>query len=125
MQNVVQYGVLAARSAARQGVVPGRAAPGPDAQLPLFQPSEARPLDPVPPPEARHRWAWLLKRVFAVDVTICPIEGCQGRMRLLQIATRTADIARVLRDPALGPRAPPRARRPCRPARSQLSLAFG
>ena len=125
MQNVVQYGVLAARLAARQGVVPGRAAPGPDAQLPLFQPSEARPLDPGPPPEPRHPWAWLLERVFAVDVTVCPIEGCQGRMRLLQIATRTADIARVLRDPALGPRAPPRRRRFSPAPPGQLSLAFG
>lgn len=116
------HGVLAARATARAEVVPGRNPPPIDAQLPLFMPSEVPPLEPAPP--SRHPWPWLLKRVFAVDIETCPVPGCGGRMRLLQIATEPDDIARVLAavrgDQA--PRAPPRRPRPSPPG--QLRLAF-
>ena len=55
-------------------------------------------------------------RVFAADVTACPRPGCGGRMKLVEIPTERADIARVLRDLrlGLGARAPPKPR-PARP----------
>jgi hypothetical protein len=75
-----------------------------------------------PPPPSRHPWDWLLRRVFAVDVSACPVSGCEGRMRIVEIATSTEDIARVLARSARDPPAP----RPPRPARpGQLSLTFG
>ena len=118
------HGVLAGRATARAEVVPGRAPPPVDAQLPLFMPSEVPSLQPPPPP-SRHPWPWLLKRVFAVEIETCPVPGCGGRMRLVEIATEPDDIARVMA--AVGgddaARAPPRRRRPSPPG--QLRLAFG
>ncbi len=118
------HGVLAGRATARAEVVPGRAPPLVDAQLPLFMPSEVPSLQPPPPP-SRHPWPWLLKRVFAVEIETCPVPGCGGRMRLVEVATEPDDIARVMAE--LGgedaARAPPRRPLPSPPG--QLRLAFG
>ena len=35
---------------------------------------------------SRHPWAWLLKRVFAVEVLVCV--HCAGKLRLVEIATQ-------------------------------------
>ena len=99
--------------------------PSPPAQLPLFVAAEVAPHAPPPPP-SRHPWAWLLRRVFAADVTVCPLDGCDGRMRLVEVATEPDDIERVLAGDGGGARDPPR-RRADRgpPPRGQLLLAFG
>ena len=120
------HGVLAAHSSPRAEVVLGRESPSPPAQLPLFVPADVAP--PAPPePPSRHPWAWLLRRVFAVDVTTCPVDGCAGRMRLVQLATKPRDIARVLAtDGPLRARDPPRRRdHQGPPPRGQLLLSFG
>jgi hypothetical protein len=114
------HGVLAAHSAVRAEVVLGREPPRTPAQLPLFEASDASLMQP--PPSARHPWAWLLKRVFAVDVSVCPLPGCQGRMRVVEIATEPDDIARVLAQRSRGP--PPHRPSPLAPT-GQLYLAFG
>ena len=44
----------------------------------------------------RHPWAWLLKRVFAVEVLVCV--HCAGKLRLVEIATEAAAIKRTIRD---------------------------
>ena len=68
---------------------------------------------------SRHPWAWLLRRVFAVDVTVCP--RCRGPMKLVKIANEPDAIARALARLGLGPRPPPRPR----PApKGQLELDF-
>jgi hypothetical protein len=110
------HGVLAAHAAARAKVVPGREPPSPPPQLLLFEPSEAL----FEPPASRHPWSWLLRRVFAVDVSICPVEGCGGRMRVVEIATTPDDVARVLDGQPARSRAPP----PPDVAPAQLHLAF-
>jgi hypothetical protein len=66
-------------------------------------------------------WAWLLARVFAVDVMTC--SRCGGRMRLVEIADSRDDIARVLAHVGLGPRPPPRPR-PAVPGQLELELAL-
>ncbi|NVB38413.1 hypothetical protein G6O69_11275 [Pseudenhygromyxa sp. WMMC2535] len=66
-------------------------------------------LEGIAKPPARHPWAWLLQRVFAVDVMTCP--RCRGGMRLVKIANKPDDIARVLADLGLGARPSPRPRR--------------
>jgi len=119
------HGVLAGHSRLRARVVPAgaRAQVAPAAapadspvpvQLGLFErdPARVRP--------SRHPWAWLLKRVFAVDVTQCG--RCGGRMRVLEIAADERAARRVLGQLGLGPRAPP-APRPAPPG--QLTLALG
>ena len=113
--HMVRYhGVLAGNAAARAEVVPGRE-PVADEQLALFTPADGGPLQPPPP--TRHPWAWLLRRVFAVEMTQCPT--CAGRMRLLDVVTDPDDIARALGERGHA-RAPPR-----RPAPGQLELDFG
>lgn len=88
-------------------------------QMPLSLDSAATELEGIAKPPARHPWAWLLQRVFAVDVMTCP--RCRGAMRLVKIANTPDDIARVLADLGLGARPPPRPR----PAPTrQLELDF-
>jgi hypothetical protein len=111
------HGVLAAHSAVRAEIVPGREPPSPPAQLPLFEPSNA-PLAPPPPP-SRHPWAWLLRRVFAVEVSVCPLPTCGGRMRVVEIATTPDDVERVLAGHPARSRAPPPKVSP-----AQLRLVF-
>ena len=104
--HMVRYhGVLAAHAAVRAEVVPGRDPPSPTPQLPLFEPSEPT-LEPPPP--SRHPWSWLLRRVFAVEVSVCPVEGCGGRMRVVDIAVKPDHVARVLHGQPARSRAPPR-----------------
>lgn len=59
--------------------------------------------DPIKP--KRNPWAWLLKKVFLVDVTDCP--DCGGRMKWMEACTEAPDIHRVLLAHGLAPRAPP------------------
>ena len=118
------HGVFAAHSSARAEVVLGRE-PEPPPQLPLFAPADLAPLAPPAPQASRHPWAWLLRRVFAVDVTTCPVPGCGGRMRLVEIAKHPDDIARVLSSEGpLRARDPPR-RSTHAPRPGQLCLVFG
>jgi hypothetical protein len=109
------HGILAGHSKDRAEVVPQELAkdessPMGDAQQLLFEP--APPLQPPPPP-SRHPWAYLLRRVFAIDIMTCP--HCQGVMRVKSIATEASEIQAVLT-------AVPRARPP--PALRQLELDF-
>lgn len=120
--NMIRYhGVLAARAAVRSEVVPGAAPEQPEPlQLRLAFDGEATPLELELKPASRHPWAWLLARVFAVDVMTC--SRCGGRMRLVEIADSQDDIARVLANVGLGPRPPPRPR-PALPGQLELDLA--
>jgi hypothetical protein len=63
--------------------------------------------------------------VFAVDILKC--EKCGGRLRIVEIAKKPDEIARVLDErgyPRAPPRAPPDAE-PRAPAHGQLRLVFG
>ena len=57
-----------------------------------------------PARSSRHPWAYLLKRVFLVDVETC--SRCGGRMKLVEIANDRDDISRVLALHGLGPDPP-------------------
>jgi hypothetical protein len=119
------HGVFAPAAKLRCEIVPVRAHDpelDPPQQLSLFEASGHRPAPPAEaePPErqpGRHPWAWLLRRVFAVDVTVC--DRCQGRMRIVEIALTQDAIARVLARHGLGPQPPPV---PQRPMPGQLGL---
>ena len=67
---------------------------------------------------SRHPWSWLLQRVFGVDVLKC--EKCGGRLRIVEIAKKPDDIARVLNERGYA-RAPPDAEPP---VQGQLRLVF-
>ncbi|MFT5432455.1 MAG: hypothetical protein ACI9OJ_003154 [Myxococcota bacterium] len=62
---------------------------------------------------SRHPWAWLLRRVFAVDIMTCSHR--QGAMRVKSIATEADEVRAVLGTV-------PRARPP--PPLRQLELDF-
>jgi len=106
--NMIRFhGVFAPNAKLRSEVVPQKeprslaeespAALGDAAQVGLFE-------DELPRPK-RHPWAWLLEKVFLVDVAECP--DCGGRMRWLEVCTKARDINRVLAVRGLAPRAPP------------------
>jgi hypothetical protein len=115
------HGVLAAHAKVRPEVVPGPVAVATEpAQIPLSFDGEATELEVLTKQPARHPWAWLLQRVFAVDIMTCP--RCRGAMRLLEIANKPDDIARVLAELGLGPRPPPRPR-PAPPGQLELDFA--
>ena len=67
----------------------------------------------------RKPWAWLLRHVFAIDVTECP--ECSGKMRWQAVALTPEAIAEGLARVGFSARGPPR--RPRAP-RGQLSLPF-
>ena len=113
------HGVLAAHANARAEVVPGhRLESAEPTQIPLSF-TEPTALEGITKQGARHPWAWLLQRVFAVDIMTCP--RCRGAMRLVKIANKPDEIARVLADLGLGARPPPR---PRPPPTGQLELDF-
>jgi hypothetical protein len=120
-------GVLASHSALRSEIIyKGRADPELlQPQLSLFDNSglgPAPPAEPDPaPPSGRKPWAWLLRRVFAVDISVCP--HCQGPMKLTQVALTTDAIARVRARNGLGPQPPPPPT--AAPPPGQLGLCFG
>jgi Putative transposase len=125
------HGVFAGHAADRADVVPR---PEPEAEPSALLPrqlafagigeEEEEDVDDERAP-SRKPWAWLLRHVFKIDVTVCPF--CEGRMRWLDVATTPDDVALLLAREGLGPRPPPspsqRARRRRRrPPFEQLSL---
>ena len=76
-------------------------------QLPLFGKND----EPLPPEDktaepSRHPWAWLLRRVFAIEILGCA--RCGGALRIAKIATKPDEIARAL-GKQTRPRGPPSA----------------
>jgi hypothetical protein len=126
------HGVLAPAAAWRSEVVGTLCAPPRvAAQLTLFD-ANATPATQAAPNHAtaaeqsdayegpgRHPWALLLRKTFAVDVTVCG--QCGGRMRLLELATTPKAAARALARAGLGPRPPPE---PVPIRSAQLTLAL-
>ena len=120
------HGVLAPNSALREQVVASarpyvppheNTAPNP-VQLPLFgkhfEQSDADVRD-----KRRKPWAWLLRHVFAIDVSVCP--ECAGPMKWREVALTADAIRRGLARAGLSARGPPtRKRAPL----GQLSLPF-
>jgi hypothetical protein len=98
-------GVLASNAAMRAEVVPGRAkeverngVTNDDAQRELFGEKRAQLIEENDSEKkpTRHPWAWLLRRVFAVEVLVCV--HCAGKLRLVEIATEAGAIKRIIRD---------------------------
>ena len=136
-------GVLAPNAKLRAEVVPGRASEEAAAegdpleraeagvQGDLFGGAGGAANDEENAGEARssrHPWAWLLRRVFAVEVLVCV--HCAGKLRLVEIATEPEATKRIAREErrrrgepvghasALEARGPPRGRP------GQLAFAF-
>ena len=63
----------------------------------------------------RMSWARLLKRVFEIDLELCP--NCGGELKIIAAILEAPVIDRILTHLALQARAPPRA-----PARGQMPL---
>ena len=91
-------GVLASNAALRAEVVAGRGradrredGPCEAMQRELFSEEKIKEVR-----ASRHPWAWLLKRVFAVEVLVCV--HCAGKLRLVEIATEATAIKRIIGD---------------------------
>jgi hypothetical protein len=119
------YGVLAPNSALREQVVvsarpyvPPHVEPKTPLQLPLFGELFEQPEAAVR--DARRKpWAWLLRHVFAVDVSVCP--ECAGPMKWREVALTADSIRQGLVRAGLAARGPP-VRKRVPPG--QLSLPF-
>jgi hypothetical protein len=122
------HGVLAPNAALRKQVVASaRPKVPPDVnrvepknapmQLPLFGQSTE---DDASASKARRKpWAWLLRHVFAIDVSVCP--KCAGAMLWRQVALTADAIREGLMRAGLCARGPPKRKRvPI----GQLSLPF-
>ena len=98
-------GVLTSNAALRAEAVPGHArenarsdVTNDTAQGELFGEEMAQRFEEKEPEKkpTRHPWAWLLRRVFAVEVLVCV--HCAGKLCLVEIATEPAAIKRIIRD---------------------------
>jgi hypothetical protein len=137
-------GVLAAHSTLRSKVVPvagsaRESSRSPFEQMLLFSDAplmhKGRSLEPAASKQtprsgdrsgsqSRHLWAVLLLHVFEHDVMACV--HCEGRMRVVEIATTPKAIQRVLANAGAAARAPPARAPPRSPALSaQLRLPLG
>ena len=126
--------MLASNAALRAEVVPGRAkeierngVTNDDTQRELFGEERTQHVekDDREKKPTRHPWAWLLKRVFAVEVLVCV--HCAGKLRLVEIATEATAIKRIIRDERRRrgePVSEMEARAPPRGPPGQLMFAF-
>jgi len=113
------HGVLAPHSRLRAEIVPQpEQLPGPAQQLQLFDDNVSGTQD-KPATAARLPWAWLLKRVFRVDITVCP--RCSGSLRVVELVLKRDEIAKRLAKAGLGPMPPPK---PLPAVAGQLALQF-
>ena len=113
------HGLLASNSKYRAEIVPQpEQMPGPAQQLQLFDANESGTQD-KPTTGARLPWAWLLKRVFRVDITVCP--RCSGSLKVTELVTKRDEIAKRLAQQGLGPMPPPKS---LPDAPGQLALQF-
>lgn len=106
--NMIRFhGVFAPNAKLRSEVVPKKEARKLAEHSPaeLGEAEQKHLFDDEPPKPKQNPWAWLLKKVFLVDVTECP--DCGGRMKWLEVCTEQRDINRVLAASGLAPRAPP------------------
>ena len=127
-------GVLASNAEMRAEVVPGHAreierngVTNDDAQRELFGEEMAQRFEEkcAEKKPTRHPWAWLLRRVFAVEVLVCV--HCAGKLRLVEIATEATAIKRIIRDERRRqgePVSEMEARAPPRGPPGQLMFAF-
>ncbi len=92
--------MLAPNAALRSQIVPGEA----DQALNTTEGDGERSSAST---RTRLRWAQLLKRVFAIDLTTCP--QCGGTLTLLAAIEDPAVIIKILAHLGLPTRAPPRA----------------
>ena len=126
--------MLVSNAALRAEVVPGHArenarsdVTNDTAQGELFGEEMAQRFEEKEPEKkpTRHPWAWLLRRVFAVEVLVCV--HCPGKLRLVEIATEPASIKRIIRDERRRrgePVSEMKARAPPRGPPGQLMFAF-
>jgi len=111
------YGVLAPASSLRRYIVPqDKSEIGPahrgcqaKAEASAAEDAEAKPKQSKKP--RNYSWAQLLKRVFEVDILVCP--GCGSKMRVLCAIHSPDAIQKILTCLGLPSRAPPIA--PARP----------
>jgi putative transposase len=106
------HGVLAPNSALREQVVesarsyvPPNIEPPEPLQLPLFGGLFEQPKTDVS--LARKKpWAWLLRHVFAIDVSVCP--ECTGPMKWREVALSADAIQAGLSRAGMSARGPPK-----------------
>jgi len=113
------HGVLAPHSKLRAEIVPqSEQLPCPAQQLLLFDANGSGTRDKRAT-ASRLPWAWLLKRVFKVDITVCP--RCHNSVKVTELVIKRDEIANRLAQQGLGPMPPPA---PLPKVSGQLALRF-
>ena len=110
------HGVVSSHSSLRSRVVPE---PPPESGVKSREVQLSLSFDEESAEPTRRPWAWLLRHVFAIDVTSCP--QCNAEMRWVEVATTPEAIARLLAKHGLAARPPPH-EKPSPPG--QLKLRF-
>lgn len=77
-------------------------------------------LEPLERKKASRTWAALIKRVFEVDLLLCP--KCGGRMQIKSFITDPNEIARLLTNLGVSPFEKPEPVRGRGPPQSELTL---
>ena len=113
------HGLLAPNSKYRAEVVPQPEQLPSPAQLRLLFDANQSGTQDKPANGARLPWAWLLKRVFKVDVSVYP--RCSGSLRVTELVIKRDEIAKRLAQQGLGPMPPPA---PVPRVAGQLALRF-
>ena len=100
------HGVLAPAAAWRDLIVPGESAAGSGKRSPTPRSgvgdgsagsgaeSDAQPTDCKPCRATRRPWAELMKRVFEIDVLVCP--NCEGQRELIAFLTDALVVRKIL-----------------------------
>ena len=108
------YGVLAPASSLRPSIVPkdkttiAATHPGCSVRIETMTTEEAETKQTRGKKPRNYSWAQLLKRVFELDILVCP--RCGGRMRVLCAINSQPAIQKILACIGLPSRAPPIAR---------------
>ena len=95
--NLTRYhGVFAPSAPLRRLIVPTPTSgcKRPKSKDSATAPANQSPIAPADPPKAPLSWAQRLKRVFDIDITLCPL--CGGQLRVIADITEPALITKIL-----------------------------
>jgi putative transposase len=108
------YGVFAPGAAYRPAIVPGASEPAEVSATETSTEAIDKTHRAITPRPRNYSWSSLMRRIFAIDVLVCP--ACAGPMKIIAAITQPEIASRILGCLGLPCRAPPLS-----PAREQTN----